>query len=157
MFFENFVFKVRGKRESSPHKRDFKKRLQEGKNQFNIQQTNKRIYLDVAKLLLREGKYLDMAVFHIHQAIEKHLKGYLISKGWVVKKIHDLESPITEAMKFDATFQKFLGLGRKLTAFYYGERYPPRPATSYSEKEVREMLEEAEKLVKKLKEETHQK
>ncbi|MEM2135244.1 MAG: hypothetical protein QW261_09340 [Candidatus Jordarchaeaceae archaeon] len=52
-------------------------------------------------------------------------------------------------MNFDAAFQKFLGPGRELTAFYYEESYPPGPVTSYSEKEVGEMLEEAEKLVKK--------
>jgi len=109
--------------------------------------------VDVAKLLLREGKYLDVAVFHIHQAIEKHLKGYLIYKGWALKKIHDLELLITESMNFDATFQKFLDLGRKLTAFYYEERYPPGSITFYSEHEVEEMLEEAEELINKLKEE----
>ncbi len=109
--------------------------------------------LDVAKLLLREGGYLDVAVFHIHQAIEKYLKGYLIYKGWGLKKIHDLESLVTEAMTFDATFQKYLDLGRKLTAFYYEERYPPGSVTSYSKEEVEELLEEAEELINKLKEE----
>jgi len=30
--------------------------------------------LEAAKILLGHGKYLDVAVFHIHQAIEKHPK-----------------------------------------------------------------------------------
>ena len=109
--------------------------------------------LDVVKILLKEGKYLGVTIFHIHQAIEKHLKGYLIHKGWGLKKIHDLELLITEAMNFNAFYQKHLDLGRKLTAFYYEERYPPGPITSYSKQEVKEMLEEAEEIISKLKEE----
>ncbi|MEM3526014.1 MAG: HEPN domain-containing protein [Candidatus Jordarchaeaceae archaeon] len=80
--------------------------------------------LDAAKILI-DGKCFDVAVFHIHQAIEKYLKAYLISKGWKLKKIHDLELLITKATNFDTAFQKYLELGRKLNVFYYDERYPP--------------------------------
>nr|MDO8089985.1 hypothetical protein [Candidatus Sigynarchaeota archaeon] len=59
---------------------------------------------------------------------------YLIHKGWVLKKVHDLEPLITEATGFDASFKKYLDLGRKSTAFYYEQRYPPCPITSNREK-----------------------
>ncbi len=36
--------------------------------------------LDAAKILLRERGYFGVVVFHIHQAIEKYLKGYLIHR-----------------------------------------------------------------------------
>ncbi|MCK5558975.1 MAG: HEPN domain-containing protein, partial [Thermoplasmata archaeon] len=55
----------------------------------------------VAKLLFKENHYFDIALFHIHQAVEKYLKGYLIHNGWRLKKIHDLELLITEAVNFD--------------------------------------------------------
>jgi len=87
------------------------------------------------EFFLERKEHYDVAVFHIHQAIEKYLKGYLIHKGWELKKIHDLELLITEAMNFNADFQEYLDLGRKLTAFYYEERYPPGPVTSYSREE----------------------
>ncbi|WXG39284.1 MAG: HEPN domain-containing protein [Candidatus Freyarchaeum deiterrae] len=108
--------------------------------------------LDAAKIL-RDSKYFDVAVFHIHQAIEKYLKAYLIHKGWKLKKIHDLESLITKATNFDVAFQKYLDLGRKLNVFYYDERYPPGPITPHSKEEVEEMLEAAEEIINKLKEE----
>ena len=97
--------------------------------------------LEVAKILLAEEEYSDVVLFHIHQAVEKYLKGFLIYKGWTLKKIHDIELLITEAMSFDEKFQKYLDLGRKLTAFYYEERYPPGPITSYSKEEIKEILE----------------
>jgi HEPN domain-containing protein len=106
--------------------------------------------LDVAKILLEEDGYFDIAVFHIHQAIEKYLKGFLIHNGWELKKIHDLELLITEAMNFDAEFQRYLDFGRKLSGFYYEERYPPGPVTSCSKEELREMLETAEEIVNRL-------
>lgn len=107
--------------------------------------------LEVAKILLAEGEYFDVVLFHVHQAVEKYLKGFLIDNGWDLKKIHDLELLVTEAMNFDAIFQKYLDLGRKLTAAYYEDRYPPCPTTPYSKEEVREMLEVAEEAINKIK------
>ncbi|MBU4076299.1 MAG: HEPN domain-containing protein [Euryarchaeota archaeon] len=108
--------------------------------------------LEVAKILLAEEEYSDVVLFHIHQAVEKYLKGFLIYKGWGLKKIHDIELLITEAMSFDDEFQKYLDLGRELTAFYYEERYPPGPITSYSKEEIEEILGVAEEIINKLKE-----
>jgi len=108
--------------------------------------------LGVAKILLAENEYFDVLVFHVHQAVEKYLKGFLIHRGWELKKIHDLELLITEAMNFDDEFQKYLDFGRKLTAFYYEERYPPGPITSYSKEEVKGIMEAAEGFIRKLKE-----
>jgi HEPN domain-containing protein len=108
--------------------------------------------IEVAKILLAEEEYFDVVLFHIHQAVEKYLKGFLIFKGWELKKIHDLEVLITEVISFDAEFQRYLDFGRKLTGFYYEERYPPGPITSYSKKEVREMLEITEEIINRLKE-----
>jgi HEPN domain-containing protein len=107
--------------------------------------------LEVANILLAEDEYSDVVLFHIHQAVEKYLKGFLIYKGWGLKKIHDIELLITEAMSFDDEFQKYLDLGRELTAFYYEERYPPGPITSYSKEEIEEILEVAEGIIDKLK------
>jgi HEPN domain-containing protein len=107
--------------------------------------------LEVAKILLAEEGYFDVVLFHVHQAVEKYLKGFLIDNGWDLKKIHDLELLVTEAMNFDAIFQKYLDLGRKLTAFYFEERYPPGPITSCSKEEIKEILVEAEEIINKLK------
>lgn len=107
--------------------------------------------LEVAKLLISEEDYFDVLLFHIHQAVEKYLKGFLIYNGWKLKKIHDIELLITEAMGYDDTFQNYLDLGRELTAFYYEERYPPGPISFYSKEEIEETLKVTEELIDKLK------
>lgn len=43
--------------------------------------------LEVAKILLTEEEYSDIVLFHIHQAVEKHLKGFLIYNGWELKNV----------------------------------------------------------------------
>ncbi|MHA1271288.1 MAG: HEPN domain-containing protein [Candidatus Helarchaeota archaeon] len=106
--------------------------------------------LEVAKILLKKKDYFDIVLFHIQQAVEKYLKGFLIQKGWKLKKIHDLEILITEAIQFDKGFQNFLNFSRKLTAFYYEERYPPGSITSLSQNEIQEILDIAERLINRI-------
>ena len=101
----------------------------------------------MALLLFNEKHYFDIALFHIHQAVEKYLKGYLIQNGWKLKKIHDLELLITEAKNFDPKFESYLDFGRKLSGFYYEERYPPGPLTTCSKIELKEMLDTTEEII----------
>jgi HEPN domain-containing protein len=106
--------------------------------------------LNVAKILLSKKKYFDLVLFHIHQAVEKHIKGFLIHKGWKLKKVHDLEELIKETINYDESFKDFLDFGRILTAFYFESRYPPGPPSPYSKKEIKEILKNAERLIKKI-------
>ncbi|TET56169.1 MAG: HEPN domain-containing protein [Promethearchaeota archaeon] len=100
--------------------------------------------LETAKILFSSSDYFDIILFHIHQAVEKYIKGFLISRGWMLQKIHDLEVLITEAIKFDDFFMKHLDFGRKLTGFYFEERYPPGPVSTYSKEEIKKVLNIAE-------------
>ena len=107
--------------------------------------------LEVTKILVKE-EYLDIALFHMHQAVEKYLKGFLISKGWKLKRVHDLEMLITETINFGADLQSYLDFGRRLTSFYYEERYPPGPVSPRPKEEVEGMLETAVRTITRIKE-----
>lgn len=106
--------------------------------------------IETAKLLFDSEWHYDIILFHIHQAVEKYLKGYPIHHGWKLKKIHDIEMPLTDAIKFDATSQEFLDFGRKITGFYYGDRYPAG-IMGISKEEVDYSIENAEKTIEKVK------
>ena len=56
-------------------------------------------------------------------------------------------------MNFNTDLKQYLDFGRKLTAFYYEERYPPGPISSYTKKEIKEMQKIAEEIINRLKEE----
>ena len=106
--------------------------------------------LEAGQLLLCYRSYADTVLFHVHQAIEKCLKGFLIHHGWRLKKIHDLETLIVEASDFDSAILDYLDLGRKLTAFYFIERYPPGPVPTCSAEETRRLFDRGSQLIQRI-------
>lgn len=75
------------------------------------------------ELRIKEDDFED-AAFHLQQSIEKYLKGYLISKGWKLEKVHDLEYLLDEAIKFDQKFEEYRTLCQGVTGYYLVARYP---------------------------------
>lgn len=67
---------------------------------------------------------IEGAGFHLQQAAEKYLKGFLLSKNWPLKRIHDLEVLLNEAMNYNAQFQDYLDTCIMVREFYVEERYP---------------------------------
>ena len=89
------------------------------------------------------------AAFHLQQAVEKYLKGYLLSKGWKFKPVHDLERLLDDAVQFDSDFERFREICQEITSYYIEERYPffaPEP----SKEEVADALDTAKELVKRI-------
>jgi len=94
------------------------------------------------------------AGFHLQQAAEKYLKGYLLGKGWPFKRIHDLEVLLNEAITHDDRFQNYLDVCIMVREFYVEERYPfigsPPPAGH----ELEEALDAIREMVALILEET---
>jgi HEPN domain-containing protein len=92
------------------------------------------------------------ATFHLQQAIEKYLKGYLLSKGWKFKPVHDLERLLDEIIQFDTNFEQFREVCQRINPYYIEERYPfffPQP----SKEEVEKSLIAAREMVKRIQKE----
>ena len=60
----------------------------------------------------------------LQEAVERFLKGYLISKGWPLKKIHDLGALIAEAENYDNRFGAFADFADELTDQFWAMHYP---------------------------------
>lgn len=88
--------------------------------------------------------------YHLQQAVEKYLKGFLLSKGWKLKRIHDLEVLLNDALKYEATLEQFRSLCQKITGYYVIDRYPMPTAATLGNKEVQASLDEAEKLIRRV-------
>ncbi len=93
--------------------------------------------LHAVEILLGQNGPLPVVAFHLQQTAEKYLKGYLLSRGWSLRRIHDLEVLIQEAMARDAEFAPFLAPCQRITEYYVETRYP----TGISTKFLREALE----------------
>lgn len=80
--------------------------------------------IQAVEVLLDQGGPLPIAAFHLQQAIEKYLKGYLLFTGWHLRRIHDLEVLVQEAIARDTEFAHFLASCQKITEYYIETRYP---------------------------------
>jgi HEPN domain-containing protein len=110
--------------------------------------------LITAKLAFGGGGPGDTIAVLLQQSSEKYLKGYLISKGWRLKKTHDLVELIKIAAEFNSAFQNYFELADRLTALYLQERYPIVPPAYYPPEEIASLIEQTEKLITIIKEET---
>ncbi|MEW6163026.1 MAG: HEPN domain-containing protein [Nitrospirota bacterium] len=94
-----------------------------------------------------EDSDLEDAAFHLQQAIEKYLKSYLLSKGWKLKRIHDLEDLLDEAIKHNSGFERFRKTCQKVTGYYLIDRYP-FVTKAPSLKEIQTALREGKKIAR---------
>ena len=92
----------------------------------------------------------DGAGFYLQQTIEKYLKAFLLFKGWQLKRVHDLETLINDALAHDSSLEEFRALCQTVSGFYFLERYPLPLAAGVSDEDVRDALDEARLLIARL-------
>ena len=103
--------------------------------------------IDDAEFLLENNRALENVLFHIQQAVEKYLKGFLIYHGWKLEKIHDLVKLIEEAAKIDKSFSRFIAPLRRITNFYVESRYPLGYEIEYTKRELRDSINQTKNLI----------
>lgn len=105
-----------------------------------------------AEILLREGGDAEVAGFHLQQAVEKYLKGYLLSQGWELQRIHNLETLLNEAIRFEPMLERFRELCEEATDFYTLERYPFFASPGITPEDVSRLLPSLRQLVGQIEE-----
>ena len=90
------------------------------------------------------------AGYHLQQAVEKYLKGFLLSKGWKLKRIHDLEVLLNDALKYEKALEKYRSLCQKISGYNMIDRYPLPAAPTLTKEEVQESVAEAEQFIQRL-------
>jgi HEPN domain-containing protein len=107
--------------------------------------------IETAKLLYKEQGYTDTITHHIHQAVEKYLKGFLVYKNIIPKKTHDLVQLVGGLIKDEPSLEEFTDFCDKATKYYIEDRYPPGPPVVYSYDEIKISLDLACKLIERIK------
>ena len=92
------------------------------------------------------------AGFFLQQALEKSLKAFLLSKGWRLRRIHDLEALLDDATGYDVDLETFRSVCQRVTGYYLIDRYPLPGVSPPGEDEVIAALESARALVSKIRE-----
>ncbi len=102
----------------------------------------------VEKLLA--DKDVELAGFCLQQAVEKFLKSYLLSQGWQLRRIHNLDALLDDAITYDASLEDFRSVCQKVSGFYFVERYPFVIETGITKEDISTSLERIKELVNKL-------
>jgi HEPN domain-containing protein len=92
----------------------------------------------------------ELAGFCLQQAVEKFLKAFLLFHGWQLRRIHNLDTLLDDAITYDASLEEFRSVCQKISVFYFVERYPFVVETGVTEKDVRTSLEQVMALVEKI-------
>jgi len=87
------------------------------------------------------------AGFWLQQALEKFLKAYLLSKGWSLRKVHDLEVLVNEAAVYVPDVARYAKACRKISGYYVAERYPLLDSAPPTAEEVSRSRDEVTGLV----------
>ena len=103
----------------------------------------------------RVGRLLEagdpsLAGFCLQQALEKHLKAYLLARGWRLRRIHDLEALLDEATEHEPRLESYRSLCQVATAYYTAQRYPFSTPGDVTQERIRDDLMEAEELIRLL-------
>jgi HEPN domain-containing protein len=80
--------------------------------------------LAAAEILLENRGDTQVAAALVQQGVEKHLKGWLLSRGWRLARVHDLQLLLDDAVALEPGLGTFYPLCEGLTAFYFLDRYP---------------------------------
>jgi HEPN domain-containing protein len=93
---------------------------------------------------------IELAAFCLQQAVEKFLKAFLLSRGWKLRKIHDLNALLDDAVIYDPSLEAFRSSCQKISAFYFVERYPFVTEIGITDEDVRVSLEQVLGLIEKI-------
>lgn len=107
--------------------------------------------LEAARVLVEtEQVHPIVAASQLQQALEKALKGFLLSEGWELVKTHDLRFLLDEAAEFDPGLDSYRDLCTIATEAYREERYPGSGRSKLPRDRLRDLYDEGADLVSRL-------
>ena len=89
----------------------------------------------------------EAAGFFLQQSLEKYMKAFLLKQGWKLRKIHELDALLDDAVKYNPGLESFYELCERVTGYYFAERYPPFSDSELSCEDIERDLKEAKRFV----------
>lgn len=95
---------------------------------------------------LRDGDP-ELAGFCLQQAVEKFLKAFLLTRGWKLRRIHDLEALLDAAIAFAPEMDSFRPTCQEITDYYIVERYPSRSGSKLTPDRIEDTMRAIQGLI----------
>ncbi len=93
---------------------------------------------------------IEIAAYFLQQSLEKHIKAFLIERGWKLKKIHELDALLDIAVKYDPSLEIFRDLCERVSGYYFSERYPALIDTELTIEDLEKDIKQAKMFIEKL-------
>jgi len=90
---------------------------------------------------------IEGAAFFIQQALEKYLKAFMLQRGWLLRKIHDLDALLDDATEYNPSLELFRTLCKRVSGYYLIERYPAPTSLDLDRVDIEKDIEEAKEFV----------
>ena len=105
--------------------------------------------LSGAKIFFDANHYTDVTAVELHYAVEKILKSFLAYENKKIPKTHDLYE-IYKLIKDNVDLDEHINILDQISAYHIEESYPAFEIKMPPKKEIKEVLEFAEKLFDKV-------
>ena len=107
--------------------------------------------LKIADLAWKNEGLTQSGIELLQESVERYLKGYLVAQGWSLKRTHDLDVLLIEAIRYDKSFDQFRNLADELTRDFFAQHYPGGDWTDLGKnyETLREQTGELIKLIQK--------
>jgi len=90
---------------------------------------------------------IEGAAFFIQQALEKYIKTFMLQRGWLLRKIHDLDALLDDATEYNPSLESFRTLCKRVSGYYLIERYPAPTSLDLDRVDIEKDIEEAKEFV----------
>lgn len=70
-----------------------------------------------------------------------------MSHQWRLRRVHELDSLLDEAVKHQADLENFRDLCERVSGYYFAERYPPLGTLDLGSEDLKRDLKEARRFV----------
>ena len=84
----------------------------------------RRDLLSAKRLARGSDPYLDTAIYHCQQAVEKAVKGWLVYNDQSFEKTHDLRLLVTLASEVEPKFADWFNIAEQISPYATAYRYP---------------------------------
>ncbi len=91
---------------------------------------------------------VEASAFFLQQSLEKFLKAFLLSRKWKLRRVHELDALLDEAVKHQPNLESFRDLCERVSGYYFAERYPPLGTLDLTSRDLKRDLDEAHDFVK---------
>ena len=84
----------------------------------------RRDLLSAKRLARGNDPYLDTAIYHCQQCVEKSLKGWLVYQDQSFEKTHDIRLLVTLASEIEPKFTEWFDVAEQVAPYATAYRYP---------------------------------